>query len=344
MLQNKINELEILANYVMENPNQIQATGGNISVKFDNKIMRIKASGRKITDINRADGFVDVNYQKIIKSLNDYNPVGFTNDFNNNNQLNPTISIEVHFHAILKQVVLHTHPIELNSILASSDGSKIIEEIASSINYIPYIKPGVQLGLEVLRLLKLETNKSDNCLVFYLQNHGLIISADTADEVIQESKKIEILVSSFLEEKKVKFNLGCIHDLLNIHEKIFPSDNIYLQNIIQNNSYILNYLATSPDTVIFCGPKPFNVNPKEFKNEINKYIQLFKTYPKIYIYNSKVYFLAHSKRQANMIEEVFLSHLFVVINCPQNINFLTMSEILDLINRDDEKYRLKLTQ
>ena len=72
MFKKQIHELQILADYINENPKQIQATGGNISVKFDNKTMRIKASGKKITDINKSDGFIDVDYQSIIKSLQNY--------------------------------------------------------------------------------------------------------------------------------------------------------------------------------------------------------------------------------------------------------------------------------
>ena len=342
MFKKQIHELQILADYINENPKQIQATGGNISVKFDNKTMRIKASGKKITDINKSDGFIDVDYQSIIKSLQNYNTLN-ANDLNNN-KLNPKISIEVHFHAILKKVVLHTHPVELNSIMASKDASIIIKEIDSSINYIPYVKPGVKLGLEVLKTLKSQKNKTDDCLIFCLQNHGLIITANTAEKVVKQSQKLEKLISNFFNQKKIKFDLEKIYYLLDVKEKLFLSENKFLSKTLKNHSYLINYLATSPDTVIFCGPKPFNINPNQIEQEINEYIELFQTKPKLYVYGSKIYFLAHSKRQADMMEEVFISHIFVIIHCPQNINFLSIPQILDLLQRDDEKYRLKLTK
>ena len=69
LFQNEINELQILSNYIRQNPEQIQATGGNVSIKLDNNIMRIKASGQKITDINEPEGYIDVDYQDIIQSL-----------------------------------------------------------------------------------------------------------------------------------------------------------------------------------------------------------------------------------------------------------------------------------
>ena len=52
-----------LANYINKNSNLVQATGGNVSFKYNKDIMRIKASGKKIKDINTQDGFVDVYYK-----------------------------------------------------------------------------------------------------------------------------------------------------------------------------------------------------------------------------------------------------------------------------------------
>ena len=53
-----------LAEYIKK-PQLVQASGGNISCKINNEIMRIKASGRKIQDINYKKGYVDVNFVKI---------------------------------------------------------------------------------------------------------------------------------------------------------------------------------------------------------------------------------------------------------------------------------------
>lgn len=342
-----IDELQIIANYVKKNPNLIQATGGNVSIKCNNQNMRIKASGQKVIDINKPDGFVDVNHLKIKKFLQcyDFNCLDINNQFIFENNKNTKISIEVYFHAILKRVVLHTHPIELNSLLASSDAFQIIQTITKSINYIPYIKPGLFLGLEVLKLLNnLKENKQDSCIVFYLQNHGLIISAETVDEVIEKSKEIECLILNFLKKSKPKFEIESICNLLNLKEKFFVSRNTYISDLLIKKSYLINYKATNPDTVIFCGPSPFNVNPNEIYNEIKDYITRFKTYPKVYFFETKLYYLAFSQRQADMMEDVFLSHIFILLNCPSNINFISDEQIHDLINRDDEKYRIKLTQ
>ena len=169
LFQNEIDELQLLVNYVKKNPNLIQASGGNASIKCNSKVMRIKASGHKIVDINKPDGFIDVNYKEITDFLNVCNSKSIEkgDNFSCQSHLDPKVSIEVHFHAILKRVVLHTHPIGLNSILASKDASKIIKQLTNSINYIPYIKPGFFLGLEVLKLLNNGKEKyQDNCLVF----------------------------------------------------------------------------------------------------------------------------------------------------------------------------------
>ena len=347
MCLSKIDELQIIANYVEHNPNLIQATGGNVSIKCNNQKMRIKASGQRVIDINKPDGFVDVNYLEIKNFLHSYNSncLEINNKFVFENSKNTKISIEVYFHAILKRVVLHTHPIELNSLLASRDAFQIIQKITEYINYIPYIKPGLFLGLEVLKLLNnVKENNKDSCIVFYLQNHGLIISAQTAEEVIKKSKEIESLTLNFLKNSKQKFEIESICNLLNLKQKFFVSKNAHISDLLTKKSYLINYKATNPDTVIFCGPSPFNINPNEISNEINNYLIKFKTYPKVYFFERKLYYLAYSQRQADMMEDVFLSHIFIIENCPSNINFISVEQIHDLVERDDEKYRIELTK
>ena len=54
--------------------------------------------------------------------------------------------------------------------------------------------------------------------------------------------------------------------------------------------------------------------------------------------------MAHSQKQADMMEDVFLSHIFIIENCPSNINFISIEQIHDLVERDDEKYRIELTK
>ena len=345
MFKNELIEFNRLVSYVTNNKDLVQASGGNISLKLNSKIMRIKASGEQIKDITNNKGFIDVDYIKINKFMNSKKnniKIDESNFFINKNN-KERMSIEVYFHSVLGKVVLHTHPIQLNSVLVADNAKLILQELTNSKNFIPYIKPGILLGRKVEKLINEYKEKNDqSCIVFYLQNHGVIISGDNVDVVIKESDRLQKIFIKFLNTKKKLFSFKDIQNKLNIKDQFFVSENKFVNKIITKKPYLINYLATNPDTVIFCGPKPFYVNSNQINNDLDYYFQKFKIYPKIFIINFKLYYFAKSQKQAYLMEEVFLSHLFIITNCPANIKFLSHEEIYDLVQRDDEKYRLDL--
>ena len=304
--------------------------------------MRIKASGQRIKDINNNLGFVDLNYLKINQSLRSNLVNKNQNDFFIDKNCDAKMSIEAYFHSVLKKIVLHTHPIQLNAVLASKDAYEILKKLSGSINYIPYIKPGVLLGIEVQKMLNNNRENKNPCLVFYLQNHGVIISSDSVNEVIKESERLQVQFSDFLANQSPINIFDTLKNIFGSDNNFYPTKNLSLNTIINNRPYLINYLATNPDTVIFCGPKPFIIDPKKIDLDLKLYLTEFKTYPKIIIINNKIYYIAKSEKEAGVIEEVFLSHVFIIENCPKNINYLSYEEIHNLVQRDDEKYRINL--
>ncbi len=334
--------LRKLAEYVDSNPDLIQASGGNISYKYDKNIMRIKASGKRIKEINKRDGFVDVYYKQINKKINIKNNYSKINldDFKVE-KVSSRVSIEVYFHAILDKIVLHTHPVMLNTILCSLNAKSLIKSIFGSKNFINYIKPGYQLGLEIQnRYIKNSLNNDDNS-EFYLQNHGLILSGNNVDEIIKRSEMIEKLSQKFLNSQKTKFKIFDIPRLIYSNLNIFLCKNEDINNFI-NTNFSLIKKATNPDTVIFCGPEIFFVNPNTFIHDIKLFFKNYKTIPKVYLYNKKFYILTENTKSKNAIEEVLLSHLKITSNIFFKIKSLSKIECQELLSRDDEKYRLNL--
>ena len=180
----------------------VQAGGGNSSFKISDDKMAVKASGFQLADITINDGYALVN-QKIIMEL-------FLNasDFSNiTENVSKTIleesfiegkkpSIETFLHAISGRYTLHTHPIVVNVLACRKGGMNVLRELFPKALIVPYATPGVELAKAYFNSYK--ESAGDNNVIFdivFLQNHGLVVSADTADEVIEKTefviKKIE---------------------------------------------------------------------------------------------------------------------------------------------------------
>ena len=270
--------------------------------------MRIKASGKKIKDINTQDGFVDVYYKKISKQIRNKTDVGINLDSYKINKVKSKVSIEVYFHAILGKIVLHTHPVMLNSILASYNARSLVKSIFNSDNFIKYVKPGYELGLEIKNKIAKNSLSQQNNSEFYLQNHGLILTGDDVDAIIKRSEEIEMLSHNFLNFLKTKFKIFELPELLGSDEKLFKCNNNKINNFLNIVPNIFKK-STNPDTVIFCGPKIFNVIPNTIHYDLKTYIQNYNSKPKVFLYDKNFYILTNNKKSLQMVEEVLLSHL-----------------------------------
>jgi len=156
-------------------PLLIQAAGGNTSVK-EGGVMWIKASGTLLADALAREIFVPVNLPAMQAALDDPEtdadqPARFTLGAQT---LRP--SIETSLHAVLPQrVVIHVHCVNTLSLAIRSDARDVLSPLLADFDWclVPYIKPGANLAGQVRARLAKATD------VVVLQNHGLIVAADT---------------------------------------------------------------------------------------------------------------------------------------------------------------------
>ena len=94
-----LSELARMSQTVGERNDYVQGGGGNTSVKLDNGLMAVKASGIRLAQVTETDGFavVEVETLKDVTSEQGYKPA--------------RPSVEAGFHALLGKFVLHTHPV-----------------------------------------------------------------------------------------------------------------------------------------------------------------------------------------------------------------------------------------
>lgn len=348
MFDKQLKELEIISQAAGSHVDYVQGGGGNTSVKLNEELMAVKASGYKLNQITATDGYVVVNYRNIkdyynnvdLSSGTDYEK-GSTEFAKNSvveieglKKLRP--SVEAGFHSILKKYVIHSHSVYANLLCCSIKGKGLVGEIFANKDYaciwIPYINPGFSLTLKI-------KEEADRCIqesgkfpeVVFMENHGLIVSTDDCQKTIDLHTEIN---------KSIKAYLGIAGQfpditLNKLGENTYRSDTEYLNGYFKVNEIGMDFfekIVLYPDQLVYLNGG-VSVDGPENKLNIN-------TAAGERIYKS-------SFQEALTIEETLLAYLYVIdaIN-KHGLGLKTMpAEGSDFINNwESEKYRKSLVK
>ncbi len=311
--------------------NLVQGPGGNISFK-SNGFMYIKASGEKMSDAKNKNIFIKTDLIKILSSLESSDPDPIKNSWEKSSLMRP--SIESTMHALMPhKYVLHVHCVNTLSWVIQKNYKKKLNIFLKGINWksVPYKKPGLNLSIEIKKIIK-----ESNVDVILLENHGIVVGAESAESVFEIVKNIsEKLYLSELNKKKIdleKFNkyLLCkayklpkneyihriafskIHSLIATKGDLFPDQTIFLENgLVIINSIeeliILSQLRANKLPVVLI-PNIGILIPRTFK-KVN--------------------------------EDTLVGLSMIVSRLPKDasINYLTKKERNELINWDLEMHR-----
>lgn len=170
-----------------QDPLRVQGPGGNTSFK-DGDTLWIKASGTELADAESGQIFVPVSRPAALAEARGEAGDGSckASVLDPDNPLRP--SIETTFHAALDwPVVAHTHSIATLVHAICPEGRHAAKDKLAGLPaaFVPYAKPGLPLTREILAQAAPETR------VFVLENHGLIICADTVKGVDDLTEEVE---------------------------------------------------------------------------------------------------------------------------------------------------------
>jgi rhamnulose-1-phosphate aldolase/alcohol dehydrogenase len=188
--------------------------GGNTSAKIREKdpltgedvdVLWVKGSGGDLGTM-KLDGFSTL-YMSKFRALEKFYKPGTDNDaimvqlyshcaFN----LNPrAASIDTPLHGFIDRAhVDHMHPDALIAIAASSDSKKLTEEIfGGEIGWLPWIRPGYELGLKLREL----TQKYPKLKGAVLEAHGLFTWGDSSKACYETTLDIINRATTWLAEK-----------------------------------------------------------------------------------------------------------------------------------------------
>src|SRR5215470_6630101 len=188
--------------------------GGNTSAKVREKdpltgtpvdVLWVKGSGGDLGTM-KLDGFSTL-YMEKFAALEKFYKAGTDNDavmvplyshcaFN----LNPrAASIDTPLHGLIDRAhVDHMHPDALIAIAASADSKKLTEEIfGGEIGWLPWIRPGYELGLKLREL----TQKNPKLKGAVLEAHGLFTWADSSKACYENTLDIINRATAWLNER-----------------------------------------------------------------------------------------------------------------------------------------------
>lgn len=312
-----------------------QGGGGNISLKDSaSNSFWIKASGKWLSHANQENIFVELDLIKAknwLASNQNTFPIDWQKSPDNGHSLRASIETSLHL-LFDKAVVVHTHPVSVLTFAVQKDSSKLFSELLGDLNwaFIPYEKPGRQLTERIKN-----HPKFGKCSIFILQNHGLVVAADTTNEASDITLKViqktampirndltdfhrPKVSKSFLNQLGYKFpNNPLIHSL--------ACDPLNFSSFSRSNNVLY------PDQVVFLGKNATIID--SFDDAANSKNLPFIVIPKVGV------FMHHTA--SSMVEVMLKCHAEILSRIPLNgqLNYLSDSAINDLMNWDAEIYR-----
>ena len=177
----------------------VQGGGGNTSVKSsDGRTMAVKASGSTLAGMTESAGWVELDLTRLVAifdlpgldTLDRAEREARVLAHQQSCVVGPggRPSVESALHALLGKVVIHTHPIAVNA-LTCGPGEAALQELTRDGErrplWISYTDPGYRLATVVRSAIEdYEKERGAPPQVLFLENHGLFVAADAADECI----------------------------------------------------------------------------------------------------------------------------------------------------------------
>lgn len=353
----EISELVEISKYAGERFDLVQAGGGNSSVKLDNGDMLIKASGYILSDLSYSNGYSRVLTNKIKCILSSSELISceskrererITSELVKDATLdkNNRPSIETLLHSLLLKYTLHTHPIVVNIIVVRNNWKDILGKLFKddSILLVEYDTPGIELAINLSDELK---KKKDIPKIIFLQNHGLIVSSSDVKEIVKLTEyvinKIEDYLSIDMERYKLTNKITNFMKKFGLNDSIsYLCEDVFLTEQIQNQSELFFRTPFCPDSLVYCGISTCKITNFDDLSNMNEYKKKYFEFPKVVLFENKIFFISSNVKKAKEMEEVLKFHILVLKNNTDNINYLEVEELAYLSNWEAEQFRQKI--
>lgn len=263
-----LNDYIRLSNVSGSRSDYVQGGGGNTSVKFDGRLMAIKASGYCLCDVKAGQAYAVLDYRKLREFYNGHEPGEFPDveahgaeqakgalqRIEGMPELRP--SVEAGFHSVLKRFVSHTHSVYANLACCSNACRTIVQEALADADYpwgwVAYSNPGATLTFAVrdeMRRVERESGRTPS--VFFLQNHGLVVHDECAKACLQIQEDANRRLAAFFGLTMEQYPAIVLKKL---DDGLYESDVPFMEAAFRSGKYNkqrLVYEPLCPDQMVF---------------------------------------------------------------------------------------------
>jgi putative hydrolase of the HAD superfamily len=310
-----VDELIFLSKYFGQSVLNIQGPGGNISVKHDD-IIFIKSSGAVLGNLSYSEGYCLANNNKCNELLQN----GKDLELKNTKIFGTKIpSMETFFHSFMKKYTVHIH-FTLSNIFFCSNKEFNLNNFPYNYEIIKYIPPGLLLANEVYK------KYSNECDIYFLENHGLIITSKNLNEVINIYENIYFYFNNLLENK---FNNELNTFYINKKYYFDKNKSLIVRNLDCNYKILEKIKYCFPDLAIFIEKIGIFNNLDEFYENIDNF--------NIIIINNVVYLISENLNKLYYLIELIDKYKILSDYSYDNLN--SINDIKYLQNMEAEKFR-----
>ena len=310
-----IDQLIFLSKYFGQSILNIQGPGGNISVKL-NDIIFIKSSGAILGNLSYNEGYCLANNKNVLELLENNKEL----ELKNSKIFGYKIpSMETFFHSFMKKYTVHIH-FTLSNIFFCSNKSFILNNFPYKYQIIKYIPPGLLLAKEVYKKYSMETD------VYFLENHGIIITNDNLNNIIEIYENIYKYFNNLLDNKYIEeLNTFYINKqyYINKNKSLIIKYIDYPYQILEKIKYCF------PDLAIFIENIGIFNNIEEFYENIDNF--------NIIIINKKIYLCAENLNKIYYLIELLDKYKILSEYSYDNLN--SINDVKYLQNMEQEKFR-----
>ena len=319
----------------------VQAAGGNISWKSGDTLW-IKASGTWLADAEQKDIFVPVDRKPIDAALasGDYN---ISPKVEEGYSLRP--SIETLLHALMPHTfVVHLHPVDAFVHLICPNSKTNIQNLigdALQWDFVDYHKPGSALAQAV----HATTRAKPDLQVVFLKNHGVILGANSLDEIHENLKLISERLHSLPRDiPRNEWQLPSLN-AINLegtgYQFCKESEFLCLGRDVELYGRLQTSWAICPDHVVFLGAEAICLDAVLCGDIRQKLVD--SAPPFIFIKDCGV-IEKKTVTAAEKAQLVFFMDVMTRLPPEANLELLKPEQIANLLNWDAEKYRRSINQ
>ncbi len=367
-MENAIRDFIRISKYAGMRNDLAQAGGGNTSVKLDDRVMLVKSSGFQLADVSENSGYSKIDYRLVVeyfqKNVREAGEAAqgtevenaFTEETGKKllqeaQMEGGRASIETFLHAITGKYTLHSHPALVNILTARVGGMDTLHTMFPEAVLVPYRKPGAALAEAYYKQYRRQQAQGADGSVIFLANHGLVVSGDSADQVIGYTEEILQKIAGYLQfsyeacPNATKL-WNAFFEIPELQDKIvYLSENRFLacdgvaSAVLEEGTW---NQAFCPDCVVYGSKKPLFLSDDFCAEDITAFIEK-NGVPAMVCFRGHFYILAESVKKAQEIENVMSFAAQVQeANLSHGMHFLDEGQQDELLNWDAEKFRRQL--